>query len=750
MIEDISGEEKQEMLKTLEREVHNYLDKKFKEGVLEGTLYKHAKEKTMKNIREWVDDKFIKEHSPNVVPGLFEAVKQKRWEDIIFAFSDDMPFGTTGIRGQACFNQDDVNKFMKFGIDAPIIRGPNTINDVVLLIRAAGLAKYANETGLKSIAIGYDSRLNGEAFADLLAKLCIAYGIRVFLFDESCPYPELTFAIPTIGAELGILISASHNDKRYNGCKLSTKTGAQIDVVERDQIYNDYISKIKTSDLKLKPLSEAGDKLVFLGGSEKLANRDYFGCELVDMHTMHINHIKEFILDKKLLSAWADRMKIGYCAFYGAGYKSVPRILKELGLKNVNIVNEMNRLDGTFPCFHLYQQPDPGDTVAARIAVDQFKKEYSEKKFNELDVLVSTDPDADRFGLMIKAPEDQKEVYKQISRHPDALTKNLKAIIPGYIERTDYDWYLLTPDDALTLLFWYRLRKMKEMNNGKTPDVEKSFIAINHTTTDALTKLALKHGIGVVRAWVGFVFLSKCVEKVWDGEILDPIKDHMFLLNTIDMNAKRSLNLGVMEQSSGFTILGDRPLPGKYLGVNGHTRDKDGILTSALFMELVAYAKSVGKNIIELLDEHIYLDPDIGFFANYVESSPYWGQFEGPSGLTKKIRIFKKIDVLYDQFKSGKEIKIAGKKVVSIGRYATGKYDEIHLWKGFPDEGLQFYFDEEKLNYVIVRASGNSHCIRFHAQLHAKPDRSNLLETKTSLYKKAKEVVAELRQLCGA
>jgi phosphoglucomutase len=428
----------------------------------------------------------------------------------------------------------------------------------------------------------------------------------------------------------------------------------------------------------------------------------------------------------------------------------MPRILEEMGLKNTTIVNEMNRLDGTFPCFHLYQQPDPGDSVAGSIAVEQFKKEHSSKKFNGLDALISTDPDADRFGFIIKVPDRQKDVYRQISKHPDALTDNLKKMIPGYTERTDYDWYLLTPDDALSLLFWYRLHKMKEMNNGILPGADKSFIAINHTTTDALTKLAKKHDIGVVRAWVGFVFLSKCVEKVWDGEILDPVKDHMFLLNTIGMNKKRSINLGAMEQSSGFTILGGRPLPGKHLGQNGHTRDKDGILASALFIELLAYAKSQGKSIIELLDEKIYLDPDIGFFANYVEASPYWGQFEGPTGLSKKIRIFKKIDEIYDQFNSGKEITIAGKKVVSIGRYATGKYDEIHLWKGFPDEGLQFFFDEEKLNYVIVRASGNSHCIRFHAQLHAKPDRSNLLQTKADLYKEAKAIASDLRELCGA
>lgn len=742
--------EMETVLKGIEREINRYLDSKLKEGEIREELYKQAKDNVMKNIKNWLNNKYIARNSPSLIQGLLEAVKQRRWESIIYAFASDISFGTAGIRGLACFNEDEVKKLAEIGIDAPILRGPNTINNIVLLLKSAGLAKYACDNNMKSIVIGYDSRIRGRDFAELIARLFLSFGIKVYLFDEACPYPELTYTVPTIGADLGVLISASHNDKRYNGYKISSQTGAQIDIQQRNVLYNDYISKVTTSDIGLMDFKDSGEKLVFLGGSEKLPERDYLGKDLIDMHTKHINHIKNFILDKKLFSQWADKMNLGYCAFYGVGYKAVPRIFRELGIKNIKIIKEMNRLDGTFPCFHLYQQPDPGDPIAGSIAVEQFKKEYSKEEFDKLDVLITTDPDADRVGFVIRVPENQKDVYMQIAEHSEDLKNSLRKMIPDYKERTDYDWYMLTAEEAFSLLLWYRLHKMKEMNKGILPDAEKGFIVINHTTTDILKKLALKYGLGVVKAWVGIMFMAKCVEKVWNGEILDPEKDHDYLLSTTGMDGKRCINLALMEQSSGLTIMGGKPLPGKHLGQNGHTRDKDGILAAVMFAELVAYAKSKGKNLIELLDENIYLDPDIGFFANYYESSPYWGQFEGPTGLSKKINIVKKLDKLREDFESGKELVFAGTKVLSVERYATGKYDELHGWKGFPDEGIRFFFDKEKLNYLTIRPSGTSHCLRCHIQLHADVSKSDLLKKKAETYKKAKEIMADVKRLCGA
>lgn len=742
-------EEKKRILKTLENSISLYLDEKLKRGEIRRELYDQARLNAMKNITSWLNDEYINKNAPGLIQGLFEAVRQERWEDIIYAFASDISFGTAGIRGQACFTEADVKKFMKGGLDAPIIRGPNTINDIVLLLKSAGLAKYACENGMKSIVIGYDSRIMGGNFAELIARLFLSYGLKVYLFDEACPYPELTYTVPTIGADLGVLISASHNDKRYNGYKISSKTGAQIDVEQRNMILNNYIKKMGTADIRLADFRGSGNRLVFLGGSERLPGRDYLGKDIIDMHSKHIGHVKNFIVDRNMLSQWVGKINAGYCAFYGAGYKAVPRILKELGVRNLEMVNEMNRLDGTFPCFHLYQQPDPGDVVAEEIAVEQFKKEHSEKAFEGLDVLISTDPDADRVGFVVRVPDSQKDVYRQISQHSRGLEKILREMIPDYEKRKDYGWYLLTADEAFLLLMWYRFQRMKDLNHGVLPDAEKSFIVINHTTTEALIRLAQKYGVGAVTAWVGIMFMAKCVEKVWNGEVLDPAKDCNYVHYTTDMDAKRSINLGVMEQSSGFTIMGGRPLPGKSLGENGHTRDKDGILAATVFTELVAYAKSKGKNLIELLDD-IYLDPDIGFFANYYEPSPYWGQFEGPTGLSKKIAILKAADKLYEDFKSGKKLVFAGRDVVSAERYATGKYDELHGWKGFPDEGIRFFFGKDGLSHLTIRPSGTSHCLRFHIQLRADVTKENLLEKKAETYENAKDIVADVRKLCGA
>ncbi len=737
-------------LEELSEKINAYLDEKFRNGEIREELYNDAKKNVMRNIEKWLNDEHIIKNSPGLIKGLFEAAKQKRWEDIIYAFVDDISFGTGGIRGLAAFNEEEVKKLSDIGIDAPILRGPNTINDIVLLLKSAGLANYASDNNLKSIAIGYDSRIRGKDFAELIAKLFLSFGIKVYLFDEACPYPELTYAVPFIGADLGVLVSASHNDKRYNGYKISSKTGAQIDILERNRIYNNYIKKMETSDIRLMDFESSGDNVIFLGGSEELQGRDYLGKKLIDVHTNHINHIKKFILDAKLLSGWASKIKIGYCAFYGAGYKAVPRILGELGFTDIKTVHELNKLDGTFPCFHLYQQPDPGDEIAEETAVRLFKKEYSEKAFEELDIMISTDPDADRVGFVVRVPENQREIYKTISKHPKNLEDNLMKMMPNYEGRNDHGWHLLTADEAFTILLWYRLHKMVELNNGVLPNAENGFVVMNHVTTDAIARLAQKYGLGVVKAWVGFTFISRCVEKVWAGKQLDPMNDHDNLFSALGMDKNRNINFGAFEQSNGFSILGGKPPLGSNLGENGHTRDKDGILAAALFSELVAYAKSQNKSIIELLDEKVYLDPDIGFFANYAEACPYWGQFEGPTGLSKKINILKNVEKLVEEFNSGEELEIAGKKVIAIEKYATGKYDELHRWKGFPDEGMRFFFNKEKSSYLTIRPSGTSPCIRFHIQLKEQVSESDLASKKAETYSKAKEIVSEIRKVCRA
>lgn len=171
-----------------------------------------------------------------------------------------------------------------------------------------------------------------------MAELFLAYEYTVYFFDEPCPYPEMTFAIPYQGikADIGILISASHNDYRYNGYKLSCANGSQFDPSARNEMYNKYIAKAKTSAIKLCPFADAlPDRLVFLGGDERMPTFDYCGREdrVMNLHGQHAAHVKTFLMTDLVAQqqAAAEPLHIAYCAFHGAGRRAVPRLLKDVG-----------------------------------------------------------------------------------------------------------------------------------------------------------------------------------------------------------------------------------------------------------------------------------------------------------------------------------------------------------------------------------------------------------------------------------
>jgi len=465
-----------------------------------------------------------------------------------------------------------------------------------------------------------------------------------------------------------------------------------------------------------------------------------------------------------------------------------PELLKHFHFKKLKTISKLNKLDGRFPCFVLEQQPDPGDNIAAEVAVNEFKLEYGEKEFAKLDLLIGTDPDADRAGFIAQVPEKQIRYYKNINQKPYHLKKALKSAIPNYKDRDDYSWHLLEADNAWTILLWYRLMKESENSGSKVPDAKHKFLSLSHTTSDSMARLVRKYGLGVVKTWVGFAYLANSVYMVWNkkkvGKELaewnsmertigtgDPEKDlgqkifhgqaHPILFDVVDMDTGfRNFNFATLEQSNGFSILGPKPAKGKIWGKGGHVRDKDGTFAAILIAEVQAYAKSIGKTLIELLDEHIYLDPDIGLFINYYEPEPYWGQFEGPAGMSQKINLLKQVESIQQAFEKGNELSFAGMGVKSIECYRTGKYDALHRWKhyanlpyfnGFPDEGIRFFFDDkEQLSHLTVRPSGTSQCLRFHVQLKAQDiNEKNLYDKKLEYYQIARDIVADIREKLG-
>lgn len=737
MPEDLDPER---LLSAATEGISAYLNRQHTDGKITKGLYDKANAHVIQNLWDWLTDEHMSALSPNLKYGIKDAVEAGRWADLTEAFVDEIAFGTGGIRGRAALRDEELGRLKDEGLDARILKGPNTLNNIVLLLKSAGVARYARDQRLGSIVIGYDSRIQGRAFAELVAQLFLAGGLRVYLFDEPCPYPELTFAIPDLEADLGILISASHNDRRYNGYKLTGGTGAQLGIEERNRIYEDYIRRMTPADIRITPLEDAAEgHLVFLGGERALEGVDYRGRPLVNMHQRHIHHIASFILDREMLGRWASKVHVAYCAFHGAGRKAVPRLLGDFGFEQVRIIHKLDEIDGMFPAFdrHPEQQPDPGDPDAAEIAVEAFVEEYGRAAFEEMDILIGTDPDADRTGAVVRVPPAQRRLYD------------------------DRDYTLLGADDAWTLLLWYRFLREAQINGGVLPNAEQRFIALSHCTTDALVALAHKYGLGVIKTWVGFAMLSNSIQSVWDGKPLprveegrvspaDALCDPTVHSHQAMEGFPRGINVGALEQSNGFSILGARPGPGDKFGVGGHVRDKDGTFAAILLAEVAAYAKSLGKSLLELLDEEIYLDPDIGCFITYYEPAPRHGQYEGIEGWTTKINALRKAEAFFERINRGERLTFGGVPALSAAKYQTGKYDALHAWEGFPDEGYRIYFDESKLNHALIRPSGTSQCLRFHVQLKAEGlTPQNLIEKKAGTRARAKAIIADLRQEIG-
>ncbi len=744
------------MLELAQKGISQYLESCRKAGKIDEQLYEKAKKNTFPNLKKWLEDEHIDAISPHAKAGLCKAIESEQWEELVNAFRQPARFGTGGIRGMMAFDKASIIQLKEEGIGAAILRGPNTINDLVLLCTSAGVARFGKrqEPPFEKIVIGYDSRIRGHDLAALVAQLFLAYDYTVYFFDEPCPYPEVTFAIPSdsIKADLGILISASHNDYRYNGYKLSCANGSQFDPEQRDEMYEQYISKADFDQIRLCPFDQASDgKLVFLGGKKPVPDYDYTGREgfLVDIHEEHRNHVKSFLLTEDLKErqeSSSDPLKIAYCAFHGVGRVAVPRLLREVGFAEVKpiTVNGLNDLDGLFPCFcsepGREQQPDPGDPRAAHIAVEAFKSEYP-GEFENIDILLGTDPDADRCGCVVKVPENQRHIY-------------------------DGSEHLLLPaDDAWALVLWYRLHRQIE-KFGAVRDAEKKFIVLSHTTSDSIVRVARKHGLGVVKSWVGFAALAAATRDVWEGkteEILGLIEGrgqntppnlcHPFVYCCEGMEtSKRSINVAAMEQSNGFSILGGPPPDARSLGEGGHVRDKDGTFAALLLAEIAAWAKEQGTTVFEALDKYIYLDRDVGLFANFYEPDPLDGEYPGIEGDRLKKNILRKALDYYRLALAG-DLEIAGLRVTAASIYRTGKYDTIYPPSGdfqFPDEGIRFFFGTEKLDHVTIRPSGTGNALRFHIQLHASPGEVELIEKKHELRSRGKAIMDDIRRLLGA
>ena len=277
-------------------------------------------------------------------------------------FYKELEFGTAGLRGV-------------------IGAGTNRMNKYTVGKATQGLANYIKEQGTqdKGVAISYDSRRMSKEFSLQTALILNANGIKTYLFKNLRPVPELSFAVRELKCTAGVMITASHNPPKYNGYKVYWDDGAQI-VAPRDK---DIIAKVRAvaeySEIKEISKEEAIEKGLF----------NIVGTEMDDKY---INTLKSLILNPEIVKEQGKNLKVVYTPLHGTGNTVAERLLKEIGIQNLYVVPEQKEPDGNFPTV---DYPNPEDKKAFKLALELAKKV-------DADVVLATDPDADRLGIYAK------------------------------------------------------------------------------------------------------------------------------------------------------------------------------------------------------------------------------------------------------------------------------------------------------------------------------------------------------------
>ena len=284
-------------------------------------------------------------------------------EDEIFdRFYRELEFGTGGLRGV-------------------IGAGTNRMNFYTVGKATQGLANFINKQGAaaKGVAIAFDSRRMSPEFADTAACVLAANGIKAYIFDSLRPTPELSFALRTLGCTAGIVVTASHNPPEYNGYKVYWEDGAQITAPKDAQIIGE-VNAIKDYAEIKKMTTEA---------AKEAGLYEVIGKGIDDKY---MEALKKLVLHPEAIKQMASSLKIVYTPLHGTGNIPVRRVLKELGFEQVTVVPEQELPDGNFPTV---SYPNPEDKKAFALALDLAKKV-------DADLVLATDPDADRLGVYAK------------------------------------------------------------------------------------------------------------------------------------------------------------------------------------------------------------------------------------------------------------------------------------------------------------------------------------------------------------
>lgn len=310
-----------------------------------------------KRYQEWLENLYFDQGAKEELKSI--AQDEKEIQD---RFYRDLEFGTGGLRGV-------------------IGAGTNRMNIYTVRKATQGLANYIRRenTQEKGVAIAYDSRNMSPEFAQEAALCLAANGIKAYIFPSLRPTPMLSFALRELGCTAGIVVTASHNPPEYNGYKVYWEDGAQITSPRDQQIIQEVNQVTDYSTVKTMSLEEAREAGLY----------QVIGPEMDDKY---IEALKSLVLHPEILREEAKDLKIVYTPLHGTGNLPVRRILKELGFTQVYVVKEQELPDGDFPTV---SYPNPEDKNAFELALKLAREK-------DADLVLATDPDADRLGIYAK------------------------------------------------------------------------------------------------------------------------------------------------------------------------------------------------------------------------------------------------------------------------------------------------------------------------------------------------------------
>jgi phosphoglucomutase len=384
---------------------------------------------TRQQIQTWLDGNYDAE-TKAAIQALLDANNETELTD---SFYKDLEFGTGGLRGI-------------IGV------GSNRMNRYTVGAATQGLANYLNQNfpGQEiKVAIAHDSRNMSPEFARIVADVFSANGIKVFLFSALRPTPELSFAIRLLGCKSGVVITASHNPREYNGYKAYWTDGSQV-VAPHDANIVAEVNKIQSID----DIRFAGNyDLISLIGEE---------VDAEFLKTIQNNSINPAVIKRQ------HDLKIVYTPIHGTGITLVPKALELIGFTNVHIVEEQATPDGNFPTV-VY--PNPEEHEAMSMAMQQAKA-------LDADLVIATDPDADRVGAAVKNQAGE--------------------------------WQLLNGNQMASLIIYYLLQAWKDA--GKLHG--KEFVAKTIVTTNIIDAMCATYGVPCYNTLTGFKYIAQVIREL--------------------------------------------------------------------------------------------------------------------------------------------------------------------------------------------------------------------------------------------